>query len=138
MTLYDTPKCVNGCVSRVKNRNSKVCHAKCANLVWDQTHANYVVRCRVGADGLSVRTITPPTTIAHQSAVSHGSHTHVVTSFPLASNSNIEATTIAQRTRPSVIVATISLPFASHATTHPTNIDAMTCPIAIPSVAKNT
>jgi hypothetical protein len=99
----------------------------------DQSHANYVVRCRVGAVGLSVRTITPPTTIANQSAVSHGSHTHVVTSFPLAANRNTEATVIAQRTRPSVIVATISLPLASHATTHPTNIDAMTCPIAIPS-----
>jgi len=56
----------------------------------------------------------------------------------VATHAQTAAPVIAQSTKPIVIVATISLSLAANATTHPTNIDAMRCPIAIPSVAKNT
>lgn len=75
--------------------------------------------------------------IANQSAPFHGS-IHRTKVFPIANNANIATIVIAQKTRISVIVATISLPLAANATAHPTNNDAMTCPIAIPYVAKKT
>jgi hypothetical protein len=76
-------------------------------------------------------------TIANQSAKYQGSP-HVIEACPLPTHTKEAATVIAQRTRPSIVVATISLSLAANPTTHPTNNDAKTCPIAIPSVAKNT
>ena len=74
--------------------------------------------------------------IANQSATFHG-NIHRTKAFAVANSTNIANTVIAQKTRVSVIVATISLPFAARAAAQPTNIEATTCAKAIPSVAKN-
>jgi hypothetical protein len=96
----------------------------------------YAAERRFVAADLRIRTIAPLATIASQSATYHGS-IHSIKACPAATHTNTAAPVIAQRTRPSVIVAIISLPFAANATTEPTNIDAMMCAIASPYVVKN-
>ena len=105
--------------------------------IQELSRTNYPLEARVVAVHLRVRTISPPMTIANQSAKYHGSIQRMK-ACPVDTHTKAAAPVIAERTRPSIMVATISLPLAAIATTHPTNIDAITCPIAIPSVAKNT
>jgi hypothetical protein len=81
--------------------------------------------------------MVPPSNIANQSERFHGSIPRIIECLVVA-DTNTAAPVIAQRTKTSVMVTTISLCLAAHAMAHPTNIEASTCPSAIPSLAKNT
>ena len=78
-----------------------------------------------------MRTIAPPIMIASQSAKFHASIDRIGVR-PVTINTGKAAAIIVKKARTSAMVATISLLLATNATIHPTNSDAMTCPMAIP------
>lgn len=97
--------------------------------------ADYVPEGWGFAADLSIRTIAPPRTIAHGPANDHSAHPASIVRC-VASHTKPKPVN-AQRMRLNAIVATISLPFVTMATMHPTNIDSIRCAISIPSVAQN-
>jgi len=104
--------------------------------IQELSRANQAQEGRVVAADLRILTIAPPTTIANGSAHDHS--IHATSLGPSVATHTKAAPISAQRARASDVAATISLPLAANATIHPTNIAAITCPIAIPFVAKKT
>jgi hypothetical protein len=104
-----------------------------ADALADDLGDNMADHAREGrgfAADLSIRTIAPPRTTAHGSAHCHSIHAKPIN--PCVATHTQVAPINANGTRTSVIVATISLPLATNATIHPTNIPKMRCVGNIP------
>ena len=82
--------------------------------------------------------MTPPITIAKESA-KHTMSLDRATSYPLCATTSGKAKTIiAPKIRPSVIVATNSLPLATKATMKPIHRNVRRNPMSMPVLARNT